>query len=486
MKRKSGVLMHISSLPSGFGTGDFGRGARLFADVISDCGFTLWQTLPFTEPDECFSPYKSWSAFAPNPFFISPEILFEKGLMTRAELTVMTEESPYSCEIERLFGERMGYLREALGRADAEYDRRAERFESAHPRLAEAALFAALRSANRGAPWPEWKTEEPDEEEMRFRRRLYYEFYSQWEDLHAYCGKKGIEIIGDIPIYVSYDSADVYFNKSLFQLDRDGRPTKVAGVPPDYFSDEGQLWGNPLYDIKAMRKDGFSWWRERVRGALEIFDGVRIDHFRGFESFWSVPADAASAKSGKWQKGGGRLLIDAIKSEANGKTVIAEDLGDITDKVRRLVDYSGFPGMRVLQFAFLGDKDSPHLPHNYENNCFAYTGTHDNNTLLGYMWESDEKTRADIAEYFGYPKEEWNSSYLDILRSMLASHAGSVIFPIQDILMFGADTRMNTPGTSNGNWRYRVTASQLETIDRKKFHRLNELYGRLPEIQCAE
>ena len=166
--------------------------------------------------------------------------------------------------------------------------------------------------------------------------------------------------------------------------------------------------------------------------------------------------------------------------------MIAEDLGDITDKVRRLVDYSGFPGMRVLQFAFLGDKDSPHLPHNYENNCFAYTGTHDNNTLLGYMWESDEKTRADIAEYFGYPKEEWNSSYLDILRSMLASHAGSVIFPIQDILMFGSDTRMNTPGTSNGNWRYRVTASQLETIDRKKFHRLNELYGRLPEMQCAE
>ncbi|MBR3862920.1 MAG: 4-alpha-glucanotransferase, partial [Clostridia bacterium] len=242
---------------------------------------------------------------------------------------------------------------------------------------------------------------------------------------------------------------------------------------------DGQLWGNPLYNWKKMKADGFLWWRERLSFMLELFDGVRIDHFRAFEAFWSVPTTAKTAKEGKWVKGPGMPLIKALKDVAGDKLIIAEDLGDITDAVRKLVAKSGFPGMRVFQFAFLGDPATPHLPHTYEQNCVAYTGTHDNNTLLGYVWELDEATRRKMLEYCGYTDKNWDRGYDAILRTMLQSHAGLVILPVQDLLGFGADTRMNTPGRPDGNWCYRITADQLNSIDVAKYRRLNELYGRM-------
>ena len=286
-------------------------------------------------------------------------------------------------------------------------------------------------------------------------------------------------MIGDIPIYVAVDSADVFGHSDQFLLDDKGYPTAVAGVPPDYFSADGQLWGNPLYNWKKMKADGFSWWRERLGFMLELFDGVRIDHFRAFESFWSVPAAAQTAREGKWIKGPGMALIKALKAIAGERLIIAEDLGDITDAVKNLVKQSGFLGMRVFQFAFLGDPKSPYLPHNYKEKCVAYTGTHDNNTLLGYVWELDAATRARIFEYCGYTEADWNKACEAILHTMLQSHAGLVIFPIQDLLGFGADTRMNTPGKPDGNWSYRVTREQLMALDTKKYCRQNELYGRL-------
>ena len=264
----------------------------------------------------------------------------------------------------------------------------------------------------------------------------------------------------------------------MFLLDEDNVPKCVAGVPPDYFSEDGQLWGNPLYDWDKMGKDGYSWWCDRMAHTFRMFDCVRIDHFRGLEAFWSIPYTAKSAKEGKWVKGPGKKFIDAVKKVADGKMIIAEDLGDITEEVKELVDYSGFPGMRVLQFAFLSDEDNPHLPHNYINNSIAYTGTHDNNTLLGYVWELDDETRKTLLEYCNFDDPYWDRCYDSVIRTMFASNAGLVIMPIQDLLGYGSDTRMNIPGKADGNWRYRVTKEQLDSISREKYKRLNFLYKR--------
>ena len=284
-------------------------------------------------------------------------------------------------------------------------------------------------------------------------------------------------IIGDIPIYVAYDSSDVWANKELFQLDKNYRPEAVAGVPPDYFCEDGQLWGNPLYDWKRMKRDGFAWWRARMVFMLELFDGVRIDHFRGLESYFSIPANEKTARNGVWKKGPGMALIRALREVAGDKLVIAEDLGDITPAVRKLVNDSGYPGMRVLQFAFLGDQNSWHLPHNYENNCVAYTGTHDNNTLLGYVWELDEATRRRLMDYCGFAGD-WDACYNAILRTMFASAAGLLILPVQDLLLYGSDTRLNTPGKSDGNWGYRLTREQVLGAPMEKFAAWNNLFAR--------
>lgn len=468
--------MHISSLWGEYSEGSLGKAAKEWIDFISDCGFGVWQVLPFCLPDDFSSPYKSYSAFSLNPYFIDLDRLHEMGLLTSAELEGARQFTPYSCEFERLFAERMPLLARAAERFSDSGKIRG--FLDGHKQTENFCRFMALRKANGELTWNEWTVAEPDESEQRLWEFTQYIFFEQWKEIREYAHERGVKIIGDIPIYVSWDSADVWSNPTQFLLDARSLPTAVAGVPPDYFAKDGQLWGNPLYDWEAMQSDGFSWWKERISFMTELFDGVRIDHFRGIESYYSIPADAETAKDGVWCKGPGLALIDAIKSVSGDRLLIAEDLGDITDAVHELVEKSGFPGMRVLQFGFQGDSDSPHLPHNYKNNCIAYTGTHDNNTLLGYVWELDADTRKRLLSYCGFEGDDWNSCYDSVLRTMFASHAGLLILPVQDLLLYGSDTRLNVPGRSGGNWSYRITRGQLDGINRDKFRKWNSEYGR--------
>ena len=474
--RASGVLMHVSSLHGEFSVGSFGKEALEFIDFLSDCGFRYWQVLPFTIPDECNSPYKSVSAFAGNPYFIDLPTLYEEGLITTAELALAQQKDPYQVEAKRLSIERELLLRRAASRTI--HKQEILDFIQGQPYLDEACRFLALDKANHFLPWQDWKSTQYDEQDYFYHAFVQFHFLKQWKRVKVYANKKGIFIIGDLPIYVGLHSADVYCHPDQFELDADGYSTSIAGCPPDYFSKDGQMWGNPLYRWNVMKQDDFTWWRARMAHTLSLFDGVRIDHFRGIESYWRIPATAETAREGQWKKGPGMAFVKAMKEVAGGRMIIAEDLGDIPPAVQKLLEKSGFPGMRVFQFAFLGDPQTPHLPHNYPANCIAYTGTHDNNTLLGYVWEQDANTRRQMLEYCGYTDSDWDRGYDAIFRTMLGSHAGLTIFPVQDLLRFGADTRMNTPGKADGNWGYRITKEQLQSLDRSKFCHMNQLYGR--------
>jgi len=475
MNRSSGVLMHVSSLWGNYSEGSLGKEAREWIDLLSRAGFHAWQVLPFCLPDECNSPYKSFSAFSLNPNFIDLPTLYRQGLLTDTELKSAEQKVPYACEFERLSKERFALLSLAAGRVKDRAPIHA--FLEAHPQTAAFCRFMAIKATNGGKEWQDWESDREDPDVLAAWQFTQYECYRQWIELKAYANQKGISLIGDIPIYVATDSADVWANRELFLLDRRNRPTAVAGVPPDYFCEDGQLWGNPLYNWKRMKADGFAWWRERMAFMLELFDGVRIDHFRGLESYFSIPATESTARNGVWKKGPGMALIRALRPLCENKLIIAEDLGDITPAVHKLVRDSGFPGMRVLQFGFLGDENTPHLPHNYENNCVAYTGTHDNNTLLGYVWELDDETRKKLMEYCGY-EGDFDRCYGEVLRTMFASHAGLLMLPVQDLLFFGRDTRLNRPGNSDGNWSWRLTAEQAKAIPIEALARMNRLYGR--------
>lgn len=478
MKRQSGVLLPISALPGDYSIGAFGASARAFVDFLERGGFSAWQVLPFCLPDECHSPYKSYSAFSGNPYFIDLEDLYARGLLTREELDGARQTSPFACEYERLSRERLPLLRKASERMT---DRSAiDAYLSSHPDAARFCEFMGRREANDGRPWYEWTSDACDRETEAVWQFVQYIFSEQWLALRAYANAHGVRILGDIPMYVAHDSADVWANPKEFQLDADGYPLAVAGVPPDYFSEDGQLWGNPLYDWRYMKATDFGWWRRRMAAMTEWFDGVRIDHFRAFEAYYSIPHDAVNAKGGVWKRGPGMPLIRALREVAGDTLLIAEDLGDITPEVRALLKKSGLPGMRVLQFAFLSDGASIHQPHMYENNCIAYTGTHDNNTLLGYMFEQSSEERARLLAYIGREGEDFNRPcvYRAVLRTLLASAAGLCIVPIQDLLMHGADTRINTPGRAEGNWSYRVTSDQLASLSTDELRAMNRMYGR--------
>ena len=468
--------MHISSLHGDFSIGSFGDEAREFIDFISDMGFKWWQVLPFCMVDECNSPYKSYSAFGGNPYFVDLKTLVREGLLTEDEINAYRQSQPYSAEYVRLYHTRCDVLMLASKRVKNRTE--IEDFIENHVYLKQFCEFMALKKANGEKAWCDWDTFETDPDVLFMWKFIQYEFFMQWAQIKIYANSKGVKIIGDIPIYVSYDSADVWANKELFDLDGNGRPNCVAGVPPDYFSKDGQLWGNPLYDWDKMKKNGYKWWVDRLSHMLTMFDGIRIDHFRGLESFWSVDAGAKTAAEGKWVKGPGKDFIDAIKKVSDGKMIIAEDLGEISEDVNSLVEYSSFPGMRVLQFGFLSFDDNSHLPHNYVKNCVAYTGTHDNNTLLGYLWELDADKKKYLLEYCGYESDNWEGGFDSIVRTLYQSSADTVILPIQDLLKYGSDTRLNTPGTSENNWLYRITKEQLLSIDKEKYRRLNKLYKR--------
>ena len=469
--------MPISCLWGDYSEGSFGKSAEEFIDFLAESGFSFWQVLPFCMTDEHNSPYKSLSAFSGNPFFIDIAQLGEEGLLTEEELKSARQYVAYTCEFKRLWEERLELLFTAASRftdVDA-----LDAFLSEHPYSREFAEFMARRAKNGDREWCEWTFDGYDESVFYSWAFIEYTFHRQWKRVRSYANRKNISIIGDVPIYVAYDSADVYFHPEMFDLDEKGRARGVAGVPPDAFSSDGQLWGNPLYNWKEMKKDGFSWWRDRIRHMLSLFDGVRIDHFRGFDTYFEIPATAKSAKEGVWRKGPGRPFVDMLKEECGDALIIAEDLGERMASVEKLLSYSKFPGMRILQFAFDGEFESRHLPHNYSENSVAYTGTHDNNTLLAYVFEADAEKRNELFRYAGYEGESFEDGCRAALRTMLSSHASLVIFPVQDLLLFGSDTRFNTPGVERGNWGFRITREQLMSLDRARLYSLNALYRRI-------
>ncbi len=478
-ERKSGVLLHISSLWGDYSCGSFGSAGREFVDFLRDSGFSYWQVLPFCMPDDDASPYNSFSTFSVNPFFIDLESLAKDGLLTAGELENARQYTPYTAEFDRLRRERFDLLAKAAERyGDAD-----DGFFKRHGHTENFCRYMAKRSVNGDISFRKWTVDREDERVLKTWKFICRVFIRQWTELKKYANDNGIRVIGDIPIYVSNESSDIMEQPEQFMLDGRYMPTKVAGVPPDYFSEDGQLWGNPLYNWKRMKEDGYRWWRDRIGFMCELFDCIRIDHFRGLESFYACEPDAENAKNGQWKKGPGMELIKALKEEAGDRMLIAEDLGIITENVEKLVKASGFPGMKVFEFAFAEEGDNPHLPHNYDKNTVAYTGTHDNNTLLGFIWELDGAVRRRVLDYCGFTGDNWDSreAYTSVLRTMLGSHAATVVFPLQDLLFYGADTRMNTPGVKRGNWSWRVTREQLYSIDRAALKRMNVLFGRYGE-----
>ena len=454
MERKSGVLMHVSSLFGKYSSGSFGEEAKYFVDFLADCGFSYWQVLPFCMTDEYNSPYKSYSSFSGNPYFVDLPTLYEKGLLTAEELKAAEQSSPYLCEFDRLQEERFELLKAASKRV---LDKAPiKTFIENSPYLDAFCRFMALREANSGTPWQTWTVETPDESILFAWQFIQYEFFAQWQEIRRYANGKGIKLIGDIPIYVALDSADVWSAPDQFQLDKKQNPTHVAGVSPDYFSADGQLWGNPLYNWKAMKQDGYRWWCDRIRHMATMFDTVRIDHFRAFASYWSIPASSETAKAGKWIKGPGLPFIKAIKAAAGKTEIIAEDLGDITPDVYKLVQDSGFPGMKVFQFGFLSDDNSTHLPHNYPANAVAYTGTHDNDTLRGWLAHASPRERQKAMTYL--QAERGEELPRKMMLAALASVCDTCILPLQDILGLSSEARINIPSTLGGNWQWRATA----------------------------
>lgn len=468
--------MHVSSLYNNFSCGSFGKSAYEFIDFLKDCGFTYWQTLPFGITDEHNSPYMSYSSIGGNINFIDIEELFLQGLITSDELILCEQYTPYSCEFDRLKKERFLLLKKASTRLSDRSN--VLKFIKENKNIANCCIFMALKHANAGLPWNKWTTDKYDEDTLFAWQFIQYTFHEQWDKVHKYAQKHGIKIIGDLPFYVSYDSCDVKNNKEQFLLDENDNPSSIAGVPPDYFSQDGQLWGNPIYNWSQMKKDGYKWWKDRLSYMLSLFDGIRIDHFRALSAYWSVPAGALTAKEGKWIDGPAEEMIDVIKEVAKDRLIIAENLGLIDTKVDELLKYSSFPGMSVFQFGFDGNPSNPHLPHNYHNNLVAYTGTHDNNTLLGFVWDLDNYTRNAVLDYVGYCNTDWNKCYDTIIKNMYCSSAGILIIPIQDLLGYGSDTRLNTPGKADGNWSFRITKEQLYQIDKTKFKHLNHIYSR--------
>lgn len=494
--RSCGVLAHISSIPGKYGIGTFGREARQFAEFLRTMNIRSWQVLPLCPTDDYNSPYAGCSAFAGNPYFIDPEILHSEGLLTREELDSCIASQPYSVDFKFLKETRLNVFKKAFDRFKKDNMPVLQKFLKENPHLDNYALFTALKDSHDLLPWWEWPEGEKrrDEkaltaareklsDEYYFALFLQYEFHTQFAALKKDVNACGVSIIGDMPIYLAHDSADVWANPHLFSLDAETCALRCcAGVPPDYFAAEGQLWGNPLYDWDAMKKDGYKWWIDRAGYAFSLYDAVRIDHFRAFSAYWSVPAGEKATK-GKWIKGPGMDFFNALSEKFPKSPIIAEDLGDIDDDVRLLVKDSGFPGMGVMQFAFLSDGDNTHMPYNYSNSTVAYTGTHDNNTILGWLWEADDASRRRICEYCGF-EGDWGQGGPDapcikaIIRTLFESSALLAIVPVQDLVGFGADTRMNTPGEADGNWSFRITAESLSQVNAEFFRNISNRYNR--------
>src|SRR6266404_2981803 len=503
--RRGGVLLHPTSVPSPAGIGDFGTEAYRFIDFLKQSGNKLWQVLPLNPTGYGDSPFQCFSASAGNPLLISLETLTEKGILSQADLGHRPVFPGNKVDYGAAFHFKIPVLTKAaqtfLKRTEGNERRDFERFGEANASwLDDFALFMACKNAHNGVPWTEWTADIASRDpralqewtgrftaEIAVIKYWQFEFFQQWQALRFYAHEHGIRIIGDIPMYVAHDSADVWANRELFSLESQGNPTKVAGVPPDYFSATGQLWGNPIYNWDLLKSSGYKWWIERFRAALRLYDIVRIDHFRGFEAYWEVPASERTATNGRWIKGPGAELFSILQQELGELPIIAENLGVITAEVEQIRHQFGFPGMAILQFAFGNDPQGPSfLPHNYVRNLVAYTGTHDNDTSLGW-WNSagtldSIRTSDDVVKehafartYLGYADEPINWT---MIRTVLASVADTAIIPLQDVLGLGAEARMNLPGTSRANWRWRFQPGALSSELAKRLRELNEAYDR--------
>lgn len=491
--RASGILLHPTSLPGAFGIGDLGDAALRWIDFLSDTNQTLWQLMPLGYTGYGDSPYQSFSAFAGDPLLISPERLHHDGFLTAADLKHAPAFPAEKVDYGPVITWKMGLLHQAYRRFKeaATADQRAafQTFAQANAHwLDDFALFMALKQAHGGAAWntwePELKRREPAAlaewtaklaEGIEEHKFYQWQFFTQWERVKAYANERNIKVIGDVPIFVAYDSDDVWANAGLFDLDADGNPRHVAGVPPDYFSATGQLWGNPLYNWEAMADAGYAWWIERFRAALKAYDIIRIDHFRGFEAYWSIPFGDKTAVNGQWVKGPGRDLFLAVKAQLGDLPIIAEDLGLLTADVIALRDAMEFPGMKILQFAFGTDPRQEYLPHNYAPNCVVYSGTHDNDTWVGWFATASEAEKGYLLRYVG---GDGSDIHWAVIRLAWGSIADMAIVPLQDVLGLGSEARMNTPGVAAGNWGWRYHADALTPEVASQLKALTYDYGR--------
>lgn len=489
--RASGVLMHISSLPGDFGIGTFGKYAYEFVDRLKESSQTYWQILPLCPTSYGDSPYQSFSTFAGNPYFIDLKELEDKGYLKPSEYQkIVWSDSVKSVDYNRLYIERKKVFKRVQKNFFKHIPAEFEIFcENKAFWLDDYSLFMAIKDKFGGKPLCDWdedirkrepkaleryKTELKDE--VLYYKMLQYLFFDQWERLKSYANKNGIKIIGDLPIYVAADSSDVWSNPGQFYLDDDMQPIEVAGCPPDAFSKTGQLWGNPLYDWDFMKSDGYNWWVDRLRESLKMYDVVRIDHFRGFDSYYSIKAGSKDAVNGVWKEGPKMDLFRALKKKLGKMPLIAEDLGFLTPSVKRLLKQSGYPGMKILQFAFDPNEDSGYLPHNYEKNCIAYTGTHDNDTVLG--WAKSLK-RADLRFAKRYMNHKRSIPFNWTMNmTVLASVADTAIITMQDILGLSSEGRMNIPSTLGGNWIWRAEKTDLEAENFVKLYYYTKLYSR--------
>ena len=499
MSRSSGVLLSVTSLPSKYGIGCFSKEAYDFVDWLAKAGQTWWQILPLGPT--CYgpsddSPYQSYSAFAGNPYMISLETLIQEGVLTRKECDALDfGENPQKVDYDKLHENRYALLHKAYERSNISQDPEYQEFlKENNWWLQDYALFMALKDFFGGVCWSEWPRDicrrwgysldyyrEKLYFDIEFQQYLQFKFFQQWLKLKAYANDKGIQIIGDIPIYVSLDSSDVWAHPDLFQLDENNKPSAIAGCPPDAFSADGQLWGNPLYRWDYHKQTGFEWWISRLYQSFRLYDAVRIDHFRGMDEYFSIPYGADTAKDGHWEPGPGMSLFEAVEKKLGKKQLIAEDLGLMTDTVRKLVKDSTFPNMKVIQFGFDindGGKTNDYLPHNYDRNCVVYTGTHDNETVAGWYKGLKKKEKLLLREYLDDYHTEDAVFYKSINRMAMASVADTCILPLQDVLGLDNSARMNQPSTVKTNWRWRMAADMLTKEAQKELLELTKRYGR--------
>lgn len=493
LQRASGILLHPTSLPGADGIGDLGPQAYAWVDFLARSGCKLWQVLPLGPTGYGDSPYQCFSAFAGNPYLVSAALLMDLGLLKRKDLSDRPEFPVDRVDFGPVIEWKLTLVNRAYARFKVSTDSKLrEDYQTfCHQEadwLNDFSLFMALKEAHAGAPWDQWEKEyrlrderslaefrEKNEEVLDQHKFRQFIFFTQWNALHAYANSRGIKIIGDAPIFVSFDSADAWSHPDLFFLDEDRKPTVVAGVPPDYFSPTGQLWGNPLYKWPAHKETGYQWWIKRLQSTLKTVDLVRLDHFRGFAGYWEVPAGMPTAEVGKWVPGPGMPFFKALQKAIPDLPIIAEDLGEITPDVIALRDGMELPGMKILQFAFSADAKDPFLPHNYPVNCVAYSGTHDNDTVIGWYKTATEKEKDFYRRYMARSGEDPAG---DMVRGVWSSVAAFAICPLQDLLRLGTEARMNFPGKPAGNWTWRMKPGTLSVQLRKYLVELNTLYLR--------